>query len=94
MLRFALHHTVRGFAQHDSSRLECVTHLGNAALGYQEAQVSRNLPLSALQAAARFSKIQDMMSWASPAALAGKPMHGPMKPGGQADRVLKAAGKS
>lgn len=36
---------------------------------------------------------QDMMLWALPAALAGEPMHGLMKPGGLVDRVLKAARK-
>lgn len=34
---------------------------------------------------------QDMMLWALPAAMAGEPMNGPMKPGGLVDRVLRAA---
>jgi hypothetical protein len=40
MLRFALHHTVRGFAQHDSLRLARFTYLRSAALVIQEDQFS------------------------------------------------------
>jgi uncharacterized protein (DUF608 family) len=35
---------------------------------------------------------QDMMLWSLPAALAGQPMDGVVKPGGLVDRILKAAG--
>lgn len=35
---------------------------------------------------------QDMMLWSLPAALAGQPMEGVVKPGGLVDRVVKAAG--
>lgn len=37
---------------------------------------------------------QDMMLWSLPAAMAGEPMQGPVKPGGLVDRVIQAARKT
>lgn len=34
---------------------------------------------------------QDLMLWSLPAAIAGEPFHGPLKPGGLVERVLRAA---
>jgi uncharacterized protein (DUF608 family) len=36
---------------------------------------------------------QDLMLWSLPAAIAGEPFHGPLKPGGLVERVLRAAKK-